>query len=159
MAILPITKYPDPLLRQVSEPVDLSQIKNPDFQQLIDDMIETMWAVDGIGLAAVQIHKPLRLAIITEDDTPIVIINPKIISQSFRKEALEQGCLSVPGYHGTVKRSKSITIEAYDRDGNYIKLTGEGLIAHIIQHEIDHMNGTLFFDKAKGLEPKHPDDK
>ena len=157
MAILPITKYPNPLLRQVSKPLSREQILLPDTQRLIDDMIETMWAVDGIGLAAVQVNLLMRLAIITEDDTPIAIINPRIITGSFRKENLEQGCLSVPGYRGVVRRPKSVTIEALDREGNPLRLTGEGLIAHIIQHEIDHMNGVLFFDKARDLEPGHPD--
>lgn len=159
MAILPITKYPDPLLRQTSQPLTVEQLLLPKTQQLIDDMIETMWAVDGIGLAAVQVHKLLRLAIITEDDVPIVIANPKVISTSLRKENLEQGCLSVPGFRGVVRRPKSITIEALDREGKKLRLTGEGLIAHIIQHEIDHMNGTLFYDKARDLEPGHPDHK
>lgn len=104
MAILPITKYPDPLLRQTSQPLTVEQLLLPETQQLIDDMIETMWAVDGIGLAAVQVHHLLRLAIITEDDIPIVIANPKVVSASLRKENLEQGCLSVPGFRGVVRQ-------------------------------------------------------
>jgi peptide deformylase len=158
MAVLPITKYNDPLLREKSRELTVDELKKPETQQLIDDMIDTMWAVDGIGLAAVQVHKLIRLAIITQDQKAIVIINPTVIKTSFKKESLGQGCLSVPGYHGTVKRPRSITIHALDRDGNTINLTGEGLVSHIIQHEIDHMNGILFIDKAKNLEPGHPDD-
>lgn len=159
MAVLPITKHPDPLLREKSREVTLDELKSPETQTLIDDMIETMWDVDGIGLAGVQVGKPIRLAIITENETPIVIVNPVVKKRSFKKEPLGQGCLSVPGYNGTVRRPRSITISALNREGEEMTFTGEGLVSHIIQHEIDHMNGTLFFDKAKNLEPGHPDDK
>lgn len=152
MAILPITKLPDPLLRQKSRELSREEISSPKIQKLIDDMIETMWAVDGIGLAAVQVHQLLRVAIITENDTPIVIINPIVKKTSFRKESLEQGCLSIPGQHAAVKRPKSITISCLNRDGEEMTFTGEGLVSHIIQHEIDHLNGTLFIDKATNLQ-------
>lgn len=149
--ILPITKLPDPLLRQHSRKVTREELLSPQIQQLIDDMIETMWAVDGIGIAAVQVHQPLRIAIITDDETPIVIVNPVIKSSSLRKENLEQGCLSVAGQRGTVKRAYSVVLQAWDRTGETFMIKGSGLISHIIQHELDHLNGVLFIDRAKNL--------
>lgn len=157
--VLKITKYPDQLLRQKSRELSVEEINSPKIQELIDDMIETMWAVDGIGLAAIQVGQPLRLAIVTQEKDAIVIVNPVVKSTSFKKEVLGQGCLSVPGYSGEVKRPVALHLDALDRHGNPLSFKAQGLISHIIQHEVDHLNGILFFDKAKNLEPHHPDDK
>ena len=151
--ILPITKDPDPILRKRSVELSLEEIGSVEMQELISDMIETMWDAPGIGIAAVQVHVLKRIMLITDDEeNAIVLINPSISSKSLKKEQLEQGCLSVPGYRGVVKRPLSVQVKGLDREGKPIQFTAEGLISHIVQHELDHLNGILFTDRAKKVE-------
>lgn len=149
MKKLPITLYPDPLLRKKAATVDPAQI--PDMQDLVDDMILTMKEEDGIGLAAPQVGKSIRLIVIAYKKAPLVLINPTISKLSFRKEAAEEGCLSIPGVSGIVKRHKHLTFSGHDRNGQIISGRAEGLFARVLQHEVDHINGILFIDRSEKI--------
>ncbi len=150
MAVRKILYLPDDRLRKVAKPVvDFDN----DLQVLIDDMFETMYDAQGVGLAAPQIGVSLRLSVIDVDGNKtnqIVIINPEIISSEGTKE-YQEGCLSVPGAYDTVVRAQKVTIKALDRTGKPFELTGEDLLAECIQHEIDHLNGKLFVDLLSPL--------
>lgn len=150
MAIRKILYLPDARLRSVAKPVvDF----NDDLQVLIDDMFETMYSVNGVGLAAPQIGVSLRLSVIDvigDKSQQIVIINPEIISSSGEKE-YDEGCLSVPGAYDKVVRAQKVTVKALDREGKPFEITGENLLAECLQHEIDHMNGKLFVDLLSPL--------
>lgn len=156
MAILPLCYHPDPVLRQKAKKV--SRIDSS-LQKLIDDMIETMRAVSGVGLAAPQVGISLRLAVI-ELPPPatsglIVLINPEIIDRSGEQE-VEEGCLSLPGFRGHLKRSLKVTARARDRHGKEITVKGEGLMAEALEHEVDHLAGTLYFDHIKEGDTPYP---
>lgn len=125
------------------------EIKSPAIQKLIFDMKETVIPACGIGLAAPQVGLLLRLIVIALNDKLMAFINPKITKFSWRKEVDEEGCLSVPGKFGPVKRSKIIKVEALDERGKLLKFKAKDLFARVIQHEIDHLDGILFIDKAK----------
>lgn len=149
--LLKILADPNPVLRKKSEPVEIKNIKNRDFKKLCQDMVFTMLEKDGIGLAASQIGKNIRLIVINTKDKPIALINPKIKSKSILKEWGEEGCLSVPGYFGQVKRNKNIKCVFINEKGETQTITAIGLMARVIQHEIDHLDGILFIDKAKQI--------
>jgi len=143
MAILKIVKFGDPLLRKVSRPV--TEI-TPRIQTLIDDMIETMRAADGCGLAAVQVGVLRRIAVIEVEEGKVhVLINPKIIATA-GEQCEYEGCLSNPGERGLVKRPKAVTVRATDRDGNEYELRGTELLARAICHECDHLDGKIYTD-------------
>ncbi len=147
--MLNITTIPNPLLRQKS-----LVIKEPlaqEIQDLLPEMIETMIKKDGVGLAAPQIGLNIRLIVVRHKDNDIVMINPEILKKSLFKEWDEEGCLSVPGVFGQVKRHKKLTVRYLDGDGKSQQLEAEGFFARVIQHEVDHLNGVLFIDKAKDL--------
>jgi len=148
-----ILANPNPLLRERSNEVPIEAILKPEIQNLIDSMIETMWRADGIGLAAVQIGVNLRVIIITRGTEAVPLINPVITHKSIRKNSMEEGCLSVPGFYGLVKRSKIVTVKAINRSGKEIKFKADGLESKIVQHEVDHINGKLFIDRAKNIFP------
>jgi peptide deformylase len=147
--LLKIIKNPNPILRKKSTLVDLKKINEKDFKILIDDMKETMLKKDGVGLAAPQIGKNKRIITVNTKDGVIAMINPRIINKSFLKEWDEEGCLSVPGIYGKVKRSKKLKCEFFDMDKKKNIISAQGFFARIIQHEIDHLDGILFIDKAK----------
>lgn len=115
-------------------------------------MTKTMLKTDGVGLAAPQIGKNIRLAVINSKDGVFCLINPKLTKKSWAHELAQEGCLSIPGVFGQVKRHKKISLIYYDGDGKKIKLTATGLMARVIQHEIDHLDGVLFIDKAERIE-------
>ncbi len=145
MAILKILEFPDPRLRKKA--VAIIDIDD-DLRNLIDDMLETMYAAPGIGLAATQVdvHKRLLVADISpEKDDPRALINPDILEKDGTAIS-EEGCLSVPGYFEEVERAESIRVRYLDRDGAPVEKNAEGLLAICIQHEIDHLNGKLFVD-------------
>ena len=145
MALLEILEFPDPRLRTVAKPVANVDGK---IARLTDDMLETMYAAPGIGLAASQINVHKRIIVIDvseEKDTPLVLINPAIVAQAGEVETNE-GCLSVPGFYEPVIRAESITVEAVDREGQVRELDAEGMLAVCIQHEMDHLEGKLFVD-------------
>jgi peptide deformylase len=148
MALRPILVVGNPVLRQKAKRV--SQFDR-NLQRLIDDMIETMRAAPGVGLAGPQVGIPLRLAVIEVDDKITVIINPEIIKRSGEVE-LDEGCLSVPGYWGKLLRSEQVTVKARNRDGREFRLSAEGLLAQALQHEIDHLDGMLYIDRMASLD-------
>ena len=152
MAVLEILKYPHPLLKRPSEKVDRI---NEETKKLIQDMIETMYHSNGIGLAACQIGIPRR--IIVFDVSPIdpqqnlfAMINPEVISEEGEIDH-EEGCLSVPDCFEKVKRRERIRVKGISRDGKEIEVSGEGILAFALQHEIDHLNGVLILDRVSRL--------
>jgi len=143
MAVLQIRTLPDPVLRQKARKVGSI---DGSVQKLIDDMIETMRAVQGVGLAAPQVGVPLRLAVIEiPGEEVIALINPEVVKRQGER-VLEEGCLSVPGYRGEIKRAVTVKVKALDRQGKQIRIKGEGLLAEALEHEIDHLNGTVYVD-------------
>ena len=144
-----------PTLRKVAKRVDPKEIADPLFQQLIDDMFETMYAAPGVGLAAPQVNVSKRMFVIDVHDDerePEVVINPKI-EKAEEEVELTEGCLSVPGMVGEITRFKRVAVTGLDRDGNKIRLEGDGLFAQCLQHEIDHLNGVLYVDRARNIRP------
>ncbi|MBA7504398.1 Peptide deformylase [subsurface metagenome] len=138
-----IRTLPDPVLRQKAK-----KVANIDgsIQKLIDDMIDTMRAVHGVGLAAPQIGMSLRIAVIEIPEGQVItLINPKIIKRQGER-VVEEGCLSVPGYYGEIKRSKVVKVKAQDGRGKEIRLEGEELLAQVLEHETDHLNGIVYVD-------------
>ena len=149
MAILEIKKAGDPVLKQHCEPVERV---NKTLRQLLDDMAETMYKSDGVGLAAPQVGVPLRMVVIDcQDEAGLVeLINPVI---TFREGEMEgsEGCLSVPGIYGEVTRAAKVKVEYMNRRGKKQHLTATGLLSRCIQHELDHLEGQLFIDIASSL--------
>ena len=150
MAILPIYKYPHTILRQRAK-----KIHNIDksIQKLVDDMMDTLQNSGGVGLAANQIGVLKRLIVIQlpEDEEPTAYINPEIIHREGKRE-VQEGCLSIPGYYGTITRSMWIKAKGMDRKSRIMKITAEGLLSQIIEHEIDHINGILYIDHLNSHE-------
>jgi peptide deformylase len=149
--ILPVLSIPSPSLREKSIAVGLEEIKSKKLKGLYSDMMKTMKEKDGVGLAAPQVGRNIRLIAVNTKDGVICMINPKITKKSWAKEWSEEGCLSVPGVYGQVKRHKKINCIYFDKNGVKIKIQAEGLMAVVIQHETDHLDGILFIDKAKKL--------
>jgi peptide deformylase len=152
MGVLEIRKYPEKILKQKTTPV---QTIDGVTQRLIDDMIETMHAVHGVGLAANQVGIPQKLCIIDlslrEDKAPlIVLINPLIVERAGSVEA-EEGCLSIPGYLTSIKRAEKVFAKGVNREGKDIAIEAEGLLARAIQHELDHLEGLLLIDRMSPI--------
>jgi peptide deformylase len=148
----PIVRYGEAGLQRKAEPVT---VFDATLQTLIDDMIETMYAAPGIGLAAPQVGVPLRVSVIDlsvgkPDGEVITIINPEFISRS-GMQLEDEGCLSVPGFTATVARPANVVVRALDRDGQSRTIEGTGLLARALQHEIDHLDGLLFLDRLRGI--------
>ncbi|BCG91804.1 peptide deformylase [Mesorhizobium sp. 131-2-1] len=153
MSIKPLIILPDPVLRQVSKPVE--RVDAP-LRKLAGDMLDTMYDAPGIGLAAIQIGEPLRMLVIDlakEDETPAphVFINPEILESSDHRSVYEEGCLSIPDYYAEVERPAAVRVKYLDRDGKLQEMQAEGLMATCLQHEIDHLNGVLFIDHISKL--------
>jgi len=124
-------------------------------RRLVDDMLDTMRQENGVGLAAPQIGVSLRVVVIQlPDEEPMVLINPEIVKRSGEREVLE-GCLSVPGYSGHIKRSTSVTVKGWDRRGKTLRIKGSGLLAQALEHELDHLDGVLFIDRVESPEKLH----
>lgn len=151
MAVLPITKLGNPILRQISRTVDPADIATAEFRRLVKDLTETMFDANGIGIAAPQVNVGLQVAIINAKDDPFPIINPVITKHSIRKNSAEEGCLSIPGVFGIVPRPSTVTVRYLDRRGAVVIQELSGLFARVFQHEIDHLNGKLFIDRAKKI--------
>ncbi|MCZ6890290.1 MAG: peptide deformylase [Gammaproteobacteria bacterium] len=150
MAELSILEYPDPRLRTKAAPV--AEV-NASIRRLIDDMLETMYAAPGVGLAAsqVNVHKRIIVVDVSEDrDQPHVFVNPAIKDACGSQER-EEGCLSIPGFYEVVKRADSIVVTALGRDGQPFELSTDGLLSVCIQHECDHLEGKLFVDYLSNL--------
>lgn len=153
MALRNIVKAPDELLRKKSRPVEKIDEK---LLTLLDDMAETMYASEGVGLAAVQVGILRRVVVIDigqEDIGLIELINP-VIKKSSGSQVNDEGCLSVEGRRGKVKRPAKLVVEAYDRNGDLIKYTAHGFLAVAMSHEIDHLEGVLFTDKLEEPEDR-----
>ena len=150
MAVLKILRFPDQRLRTKAVPVE---VVDDEVRGIMDDMLETMYAAPGIGLAAsqVDIHRRIIVIDVSEDKSaPYYIVNPEIVTKA-GKEISEEGCLSVPEYYASVERAEEITIKALGYDGQPYELEAEGLLAICIQHEMDHLNGKLFVDYLSPL--------
>ena len=146
MAVIPIRTYPDPVLRQKSK-----RVRNIDssIQKLIGDMIETMNSAAGVGLAAPQIGVPLRVIVIgMPGEETIVLINPQVVRRKGER-LISEACLSIPGYFGEVKRAESVTVKGRDPQGKEIRIKADELLAQALEHEIDHLNGTLYIDRLE----------
>ncbi len=153
MALLPILEFPDPRLRTKAVLIDAAEVTTPAFQELIDNMFQTMYEAPGIGLAAsqVDVHKRFMVIDVSEGkDTPMVFINPEIVTQQ-GGQVYQEGCLSVPGIFADVTRADSITVRYLDRQGVAQELTTDGLLAVCVQHEMDHLDGKLFIDYLSPL--------
>ena len=153
MALLPILEFPDPRLRTKAVPLTPAQVAEPAFQQLLDDMFETMYDAPGIGLAASQVDVHQRFMVIDvseEKNVPRVFINPEILSRN-GEQVYQEGCLSVPGIFADVTRADEIEVRFLGRDGQPQQLHADGLLAVCIQHEMDHLDGKLFVDYLSPL--------
>ena len=150
MALLNILHFPDPRLRTVAKPVINF---DDDLRQLVSDMFETMYEAPGIGLAATQVDRHIRLLVmdVSEDRSqPLCLINPEIL-EAQGEEEMDEGCLSVPGFYETVRRAEHIRVKAYDKNGEVSEFEAQGLEAVCIQHEMDHLEGKLFVDYLSNL--------
>jgi peptide deformylase len=147
-----------PVLRERARPLDKSELRDPLFQKLVDDMIETMHEYHGVGLAAPQIHEGLRLFVALLDEDPdekseaTAIINPEIIPNGSDTQEGWEGCLSIPDIRGMVPRFKDITVAALDRHGKPVELQLKDFAARVAQHETDHLDGVLFFDRMTSMQ-------
>jgi peptide deformylase len=154
MALLPIITLPDPRLRQISAPIERV---DAEILKLLDDMLETMYAAPGIGLAAIQVAAPIRAVVIDiakkkeEPPAPLYLVNPEIVWASEELSVYEEGCLSVPEYFEEVQRPARVRVRHLDRAGALQEFDAEGLLATVVQHEFDHLEGGLFIDHLSRL--------
>ncbi len=158
MSVLQVLTFPDDRLRTVAKPVEKV---TPEIQKIVDDMIETMYDEEGIGLAATQVDIHQRIVVIDISESrnePMVLINPEILEKR-GEDGIEEGCLSVPGARALVPRAAEVTVKALDRDGNEFTLEADNLLAICIQHELDHLQGKLFVDYLSPLKRKRIQDK
>ena len=151
MAKLDILRYPDPRLHKVARPVDVVDAR---IRQLVDDMLETMYDAEGVGLAATQVDQHERVIVIdTSDahDQPIVLINPELVDKSAEMSLVDEGCLSVPEVYDKVPRHERVRVRALDRSGEAREFDAEGLLAICVQHEMDHLLGKVFVEYLSPL--------
>jgi peptide deformylase len=158
MSILKVARMGHPVLRERGRPLDTSELRSPRVQKLIDDMIDTMREYNGVGLAAPQVHESVRLFVALLADDPdegtsaVVIVNPEIVSNTSARQEGWEGCLSIPDIRGLVPRFTDITVKALDRDGRPIELRLRDFPARVVQHETDHLDGVLFFDRMTSMQ-------
>ena len=146
-----------PVLRERARPLEPDEIGSPRIQELIDDMFETMHDSQGIGLAGPQVHESIRLFVAGVDDPEggmplVVIINPEVSPIGSKVEEDWEGCLSIPDIRGRVPRATEVRIKGFDREGRPISMTADGFPARVVQHETDHLDGVLFFDRMTSFE-------
>jgi len=160
MSILKVARIAHPVLRSPAKPVPKAAFKDPLFQKLVDDMRETMYEYEGVGLAAPQVHEGLRLAVIEvaadEERSKaevafVVLVNPVITPLGEEKANGWEGCLSIPDLRGVVPRFKRVKLEALDRDGKPYSLEAQNFFARVIQHECDHLDGFVYPDRMQGM--------
>jgi len=164
MAVLKIAKLGNPVLRQIAKPVDLSELTVPggdEIQGFIDDLIDTMRIEDGVGISAPQVSRSIQIVVVEcagnkrypgkEEIKLMVLVNPVITRYSEEMEEGWEGCLSLANLRGLAKRSKDITVEAYNRDGEKVVIEAEGFLAVVLQHEIDHLHGIVFLDRMMDM--------
>jgi peptide deformylase len=169
MAILKVARMGHPVLRAKARPLEAAEIRSSEVQQLIDDMFETMAEYQGVGLAAPQIHESVRLFVAgipsrataddeededeDRDEMPLIaLINPEVTPVGREVSEDWEGCLSIPDIRGRVPRARQIVAKGYDRNGKRVEIKASGFSARVIQHETDHLNGVLFFDRMKSFE-------
>jgi peptide deformylase len=158
MSILKVARMGHPVLRERAKAVTPADLRHPLTQKLIDDMIETMHEYHGVGLAAPQIHEGLRVFVALLDDEPdkdseaVAVINPELVPNGDATEDGWEGCLSIPDIRGMVPRFTDITVRALDRNGKKLELRLRKFAARVAQHETDHLDGVLFFDRMKSFE-------
>ena len=148
MALLPIVQYPAEILARSSQVVTAF---DEDLRRLAADMAETMYAAEGVGLAAPQVNESLQLIVLDDGHGLIELINPEILEKSDETNVDTEGCLSIPGYYGKVERASKIKVRSLTRHGKTVIYEPEGFLARIFQHEIDHLYGHLFIEKATDL--------
>ncbi len=153
MTIKPLVLLPDPVLREVSKPVERV---DAGLLRFADDMLETMYDAPGVGLAAVQLGEPIRMLVVDtsredEEKQPQTFINPEIVASGDEASTYEEGCLSIPDYYAEVERPATVTVRYLDREGVSREIEASGLLATVLQHEIDHLNGVLFIDHISRL--------
>jgi peptide deformylase len=148
VSILDIRVLGDPVLRKPTKPV--TEVTD-ELRRLIADMFETMYAAEGIGLAAPQVGRSERVAVVDVEGKKFALINPEIVSRNGASEKAEEGCLSIPDIYGDVERPPEVTIRALDEDGNQYEASGNDLLGRCFQHEIDHLDGKLFIDYLSPL--------
>lgn len=145
----------EPEIRTVSREVDLASLDTPEMKEFIEDLKEAMIRYNGIGIAAPQVGHNIRMFAVLKDytDTPdhLVLVNPRLVSESKKTRVLDQGCLSVNGLTGPVERPSKIRMKAFLPDGSPVDIKAKGMFAQILQHELDHLDGVLFIDKASHL--------
>lgn len=160
MAIRKVARMGHPVLREHARELTQAEIRSPEIRRLIEDMIETMEEYGGIGLAAPQVHEPIRLAIIGysddncrypgQEETPLgVYINPKVTFLTEDKQSFWEGCLSVPGMRGLVSRPKKVRVDYLTHEGKLAHITAEGFLATVFQHELDHLDGVIYIDRVE----------
>ncbi len=149
MAIKKVTTIGAKVLRTKTENLDPQELQTEEFSGMLDDMIDTMYAEKGAGLAAPQIGISKRVFVADTQDGPIAIINPHIINHSKKTVKTEEGCLSIPGVFDEVIRYSEVTVQGLTADGSPIEFTAKGFFARVIQHEIDHLDGVLFVDRIE----------
>ncbi len=160
MAILKVARMGHPVLRGKARALDKTEIRSAGVQKLIDDMLETMGEYHGVGLAAPQVHEGLRIFVAVldakedgeDDDEPVAVINPEITVVGADVVEDWEGCLSIPDIRGRVARAREIRVRAFDRKGDRIELHAHDFPARVIQHETDHLDGVLFFDRMTSFE-------
>lgn len=149
MPTFPLVTIPTPSLRERSRELEVHEITTPEFQQFLDTLIETMFVEDGIGIAAPQVGNNIRAIIVNlKKEGATAFINPEITKTSEATIVGEEGCLSVPGKYGNVRRHKRITLRALTRHGRKVEMEVSGLFATVFQHEVDHLDGILYIDRA-----------
>ena len=150
MSILKVARMGHPVLRQVATAVPVERIGSAEFQLFCDDLLESMYDQDGVGLAAPQVHVSLRVVVfeLDEDIGPMWLVNPVVTPITDERSAGYEGCLSVPDMRGRVERYKSVKVEAIDRYGTPISFAAHGWSARVVQHECDHLDGVLYIDRA-----------
>jgi len=149
MAVIPIRVLPDSILKQKSK-----RVKSIDgsIRRLIGDMLETMHSASGVGLAAPQVGVPWRVVVIgMPEQEDIVLINPEIVRRTGER-LVDEGCLSVPGYIGQIKRAELVRVKGRDQNGREIRIRANGLLAEVLEHEIDHLNGVLYIDHLESMD-------
>lgn len=168
MSIREIVKHPNDILRRKAQPV---KTIDAGIRLLLDDMVETMRTAPGVGLAGPQVNVPLRVIVIEYGDEPdeesngepapkqlFTLVNPEITRSSTETETATEGCLSIPGLVGDVERAKSVTVKALNKRGQPVKIKVTGWLARIFLHEIDHLNGVLFIDRAENIQALREED-
>jgi peptide deformylase len=151
MALRPIRLLGDPVLRQEAEPVEAV---DDEVRRLVTDMLDTMYDAEGVGLAAPQVGVPLRVIVLDvhePDVPPMALINPRILEFGEEPDRAEEGCLSIPGLRDVVERPARVVVEGLDAEGATVRLEADGLLARVLQHEVDHLDGVLFLDRVSPL--------